>query len=506
MRRTILKTLLVTLLAAASLGAAEAPKITAFPAASAQELPRWRGFNLLNRFHIDWSNRPFEEEDFKTIAKWGFNFVRFPMDYRIWIADKDWNRVNEEEIKKIDQAVAWAHQYGLHVCLNFHRAPGFTVNSPKEATDLWTHAYTQEVCVKHWVMFAKRYKHIPSSKLSFNLFNEPVGADAATIAKVSLKVAQAIWAVDPQRLVICDGLGYGKEPHQELVGKNVAQATRGYSPFGLTHYKANWVSGSDSMALPLWPVVKFNSYLYGSDKKDLTGPLVLEGKLAQKSEFRIHVNTVSRLADLTVKADDKVVLSKKLAPGEGAGEWKKSVYMPEWKIYQNVYDKVYSAQLPAGTQRVEISIGEGDWLTFHKMEIAPLDGSAPAVLTPSGADWGVKQGTLFIDALGNVTGGTGSMDKKFLWEKDILPWKALQAQRVGVMVGEWGSYNKTPHDVTLRWMKDCLENFKEAGFGWALWNFRGDFGVMDSGRADVEYEDFNGHKLDRKMLELLQAY
>ena len=29
---------------------------------------------------------------------------------------------------------------------------------------------------------------------------------------------------------------------------------------------------------------------------------------------------------------------------------------------------------------------------------------------------------------------------------------------------------------------------------------------MDSGRMDVAYEDFNGHKLDRKMLELLMRY
>jgi len=506
MRRTILKTLLVTLLAAAPLGAAEAPKTTTFPAASAQELPRWRGFNILNRFHVDWSNRPFEADDFKWIAEWGFNFVRFPMDYRTWILDKDWNKVNEEELKKIDQAVAWANQYGLHVCLNFHRAPGFTVNSPKEAKDLWTDAEAQEACVKHWTMFAKRYKGIPSSKLSFNLFNEPGGADGATLAKVSLKVAKAIWAIDPQRLIICDGMGYGKDPHQELVGQGVAQATRGYGPFGLTHYKANWVDGSAGWAIPQWPVIRFNSYLYGTDKKDLMGPLVLEGALAKKSELRIHVNTVSRLANLAITADGKVVLSKKLEPKDGTGEWKTSVYKPEWKIYQNVYDRDYSAILPAGTRRVEISAGEGDWLTFDRIEIVAVDGSSTALLRPNGADWGVKQGVLTCDAQGNLTGGTGSMDRKALWEKDILPWKALQAKGVGVMVGEWGSYNKTPHDVVMRWMKDCLENYKEAGWGWALWNFRGDFGVMDSGRTDVEYEDFNGHKLDRKMLELLQAY
>jgi endoglucanase len=39
-----------------------------------------------------------------------------------------------------------------------------------------------------------------------------------------------------------------------------------------------------------------------------------------------------------------------------------------------------------------------------------------------------------------------------------------------------------------------------------MWNLRGPFGPLDSGRADVSYEDFREHKLDREMLKLLQAY
>jgi hypothetical protein len=46
----------------------------------------------------------------------------------------------------------------------------------------------------------------------------------------------------------------------------------------------------------------------------------------------------------------------------------------------------------------------------------------------------------------------------------------------------------------------------DAGWGWALWSFRGSFGILDSQRADVRYEDFHGHKLDRKMLELLREF
>ncbi len=38
-----------------------------------------------------------------------------------------------------------------------------------------------------------------------------------------------------------------------------------------------------------------------------------------------------------------------------------------------------------------------------------------------------------------------------------------------------------------------------------MWNLRGGFGIADSGRPDVAYEDFEGHKLDRMMLEMLLA-
>jgi endoglucanase len=97
------------------------------------------------------------------------------------------------------------------------------------------------------------------------------------------------------------------------------------------------------------------------------------------------------------------------------------------------------------------------------------------------------------------------MDKAALRRERIEPWKKLEAKGVGIHVGEWGAHNRTPHKVALAWMRDSLESWKEAGWGWALWNLRGSFGVLDSGRADVKYEDFRGHKLDREMLEVLQA-
>jgi endoglucanase len=77
---------------------------------------------------------------------------------------------------------------------------------------------------------------------------------------------------------------------------------------------------------------------------------------------------------------------------------------------------------------------------------------------------------------------------------------------VGVHVGEFGVERHTSHATALAWMQDCLELWKEADWGWCLWNLNGELGVIDSNRADVKYEDFRGHKLDRQMLNLLQSH
>ncbi|MHC5033430.1 MAG: hypothetical protein ACYTFZ_00110 [Planctomycetota bacterium] len=51
-----------------------------------------------------------------------------------------------------------------------------------------------------------------------------------------------------------------------------------------------------------------------------------------------------------------------------------------------------------------------------------------------------------------------------------------------------------------------MDILKGHNIGYALWSFRWPFGIVDSGRVDVDHEDFCGHKVDRKLLALLQEY
>lgn len=91
-------------------------------------------------------------------------------------------------------------------------------------------------------------------------------------------------------------------------------------------------------------------------------------------------------------------------------------------------------------------------------------------------------------------------------EEIYAPWIALKNSGVGVHCGECGCWKETPHHVFLAWFEDVIDVLTSNNIGYALWNFRGEFGILDSGRKDVEYEEWNGHQLDRKLLNLLMKY
>jgi hypothetical protein len=357
-------------------------------------------------------------------------------------------------------------------------------------------------------MFARRYCGQPNERVSFNLMNEPAGVDGQTYAAAVRKLVAAIRAEDPQRLIIADGLQWGTVPVPELRDLHIAQATRGYTPGELTHYKATWVN-SAHFPDPQWPrPLPPNGTLLGPQKKEGSYPLVIEGPFPAATELRLHVMTVSMAATLVVEADGQSVFEKAFRCGPGEGEWKTAEFKEQYQVYQNLYDRDYTAVIPAGTQQVRVRVAAGDWLQVGQIGLKPVTGDGVEATLTLRQEFG-KKPDLLRYAPGAVEGpfpGLAVQGKAWLWTTCVQPWQALDSQGVGVMVGEWGAFNKTPHAIVLRWAEDCLSNWQQAGWGWAMWNFRGPFGILDSGRADVAYEDFQGHKLDRQLLDLLQRY
>ncbi len=273
----------------------------------------------------------------------------------------------------------------------------------------------------------------------------------------------------------------------------------------ISHYKASWVQ-SASFPEPQWPrLLPPNGTLLSPTRPELSRPLVIDGPFPSATQLRLRVLTVSSAALLVVEADGKPLFQKQFRCGPGQGPWKKAEFKPEWRIYQNLFDRDYTATIPAGTKQVRVRVADGDWLEIGQIGLKPAIADAKEATLALKQEWG-KRPEPFRYAPDGSFAGLATQDRAWLWKNCVEPWKEAESQGIGVMVGEWGVYNKTPHDVVLRWAEDCLGNWREAGWGWALWNFRGAIGILDSGRADVDYEDFEGHKLDRKFLDLLRRY
>ena len=325
-------------------------------------LPRWRGFNLQAMFGAA-SRGEWQEDDFRWMADWGFDFVRLPLCYTLWIEGDDPLRIAEAGLERVDAAVRLGQKHGLHVDINFHRAPGYCVNRGRqEPFDLWRDPEALDAFCLHWQTFARRYRGIGNDALSFNLVNEPRapsedGMTRDDHQRVITAATQAIRAVDPDRLVLADGVSWGNVPCPELAGLGIAQSCRAYVPMGISHYRANWVN-STGWPEPTWPLA-----------------------------------------------------------------------------------------------------------------------------APNGETW----------------------DRARL-ERHYEPWLDLARRGIGVHCGEGGAYRFTPHAVVLRWLRDVLEILTAAGIGYALWQFRGPFGILDPEREDVDYEDWHGHRLDRQLLALLQEF
>jgi len=348
-------------------------------------LPRWRGFNILDFFSpraVRDSRFAATVQDFKWMADWGFDFVRFPIAYPSYLKYNPLNETpitpeqtvefNEEAIEIIAKTVYAANELGLHVSLNLHRAPGFCINAGfREPFNLWKDEEAQQAFYTHWEMWAKLFSNVSTDKLSFDLVNEPcykedmndqfcpsTAIPGETYRKVALGCLDVIHKHNKNRLVVADGNQGGSLVTPELEDLPIAQSCRGYHPHYVSHYRAGWVwKNPDDAPMPVWPGI-------------------IDGK-----EFN-----------------------------------------------RNTLEEFYQ------------------------------------------------------------------------------PWIDLTKRGVGVHCGECGCFSETPHEVFLAWFNDQLDILTSAGIGWGLWNFRGTFGLIDSERKDVDYEDFHGHKLDRKLLELLQKY
>jgi len=287
-RRRFLQTALLSAVAVEIVGTARIGNAQNAP--KGNPLPRWRGFNLtdFNSPNPSTGRRETTDEDLKWMVDWGFDFIRLPMAYPRYvdfdrarhITPEEVCKLNDAEVDRIEAFVRNARQAGLHVSVNLHRAPGYCINAGFfEPYDLWKSKEAQEAFAFHWGMWAKRFKDVPATKLSFDLLNEPcMRSDlndqhaknspipGELYRAVAKQAVDAIRAANPDRLVIADGNNVGNTITPELKDLNIAQSCRGYFPGNISHYKAPWANKDpERCPTPVWPGV-INGEQFGKSR------------------------------------------------------------------------------------------------------------------------------------------------------------------------------------------------------------------------------------------------
>ena len=232
-------------------------------------MPR-HGFNF--QWMVSWAEdrRPQlpDEKALDFMAALGFDFARIPTDYRFWTRDFDYFHPDEQVFQYLDQYLQACRSRGIQLSLNMHRAPGYCINrNDLERDNLWQPGIAQEAFVFLWETFARRYAGVPSETLSFDLLNEPsspgeYGLTREGHAALIRRTVLAIRQIDPLREIVIDGLGGGHMAMPELASLGVIHSGRGYQPMAVSHYLAEWWSGSRGMPIPVYPQTDWDGKIW----------------------------------------------------------------------------------------------------------------------------------------------------------------------------------------------------------------------------------------------------
>jgi endoglucanase len=133
-----------------------------------------------------------------------------------------------------------------------------------------------------------------------------------------------------------------------------------------------------------------------------------------------------------------------------------------------------------------VVVGPTSWNSLHELSNLKLPADPnllvtfhyydPFHFTHQGATWAGEE----VKKLHGVTWGTDQDRAALRADFDqVAAWSA--ANNRPILLGEFGAYEKsgTPEDLRVAWTAAVRSEAESHGFGWAYWQFEGDFVVWD---------------------------
>ena len=172
------------------------------------------GEDEARRFWKTYRDNYITRADIHFIKQSGFNSVRVPFSYRLFVSDGTVPRLEGPGYELLDRVVDWCRREDLYVILDMHAAPGGQTGD--NIDDSWGYPFlfesseSQELTVNLWRKVAARYRDQPMV-IGYDLLNEPIAHyfDAASLnpklEPLYRKIVSAIREVDRNHIIFLGG-------------------------------------------------------------------------------------------------------------------------------------------------------------------------------------------------------------------------------------------------------------------------------------------------------------
>jgi len=445
-------------------------------------MPKWRGFNRLNLLDsvspnssYDDGGLPINEADFALMQKMGFNFVRYPIDYR-YIYNPVTQQFIEDKLKWLDDAIRFGEKYNVHVKICLHTAPGYSVvYNFNDGLNLLTTGKPH--FIKIWEHLANRYKDKPNRVVSFNLVNEPHAVqmvfpgDGRALNPLFIALIRdtinAIRAFSPNRLIVLD-TDMRVPLNLSLFGlstiKNIVQSPHNYAPFSVTHEGMGGQSEFPDITTGLfpnraitWPITNyFNGFLYAPIKSR---------QLFGMETTRAVINHLTGFPGRTLSIRTvRVSGPNTLTLAWGQPQQTASINVPA-NTPANTILSFPANTFPANQTKLELYISNegGDWIVFDQIVITAANPADNITVNATNVDWGYPPNEITI-GVNKVTNAQTIRDM-------LLP--SPMWDDIPVIIGEMGCMAQNVTQATYRanLMRDYVDAMGD--LPWAFWEFKG---------------------------------
>lgn len=210
-----------------------------------------------------WRENYIVHDDLRMIRRMGFNSVRVPLNWRLFVSEHAPFRMEGPGWRLLDRVIEWCREEQLYAVIDLHGAPGgqtgANIDDSRGRPLLFDDPASQRLTIELWRAIAERYRGEPWV-LGYDLLNEPI-AHYHDTARLNPKLGEfyrrlvpAIREVDPHHIIFLGGAQWNTqfEPLGPPFAENLAYTFHLYWDEPVAKSIERYLVWRDEHNVPMW--------------------------------------------------------------------------------------------------------------------------------------------------------------------------------------------------------------------------------------------------------------